>query len=306
MADRQPASRPIAIVGVASGLGARDHGCAAGPDALRDSGLMARLQHRGLHVGWEETLYPAAAGQDVLTTVRDLCERLAQKVATVLLHGAVPLVLGGDHSCAIGTWSGVRRFLGEAGPLGLIWIDAHMDSHTPATSPSGALHGMPLACLLGYGEPSLTGPHAKLLPQHVCLIGVHSFEPEEAELLARLGVRIYFMEEIGQRGLEAVMAEALARVQQGTAGFGISIDLDAINPRESPGIGSPAPGGLHRHDLAHALQLANGNAALLAVELMEYNPQHDPQRRTALAAAELLAALFAPATTGASRHSPGG
>jgi len=293
----------IAIIGAASGWGARDAGCADGPEALRAAGLDAYLQTRGGRTEWAETLHPNP-GHDRLWLVTDLCTRLAQRLAVVLAGGGFPLVVGGDHSCAVGTWSGVH--LATHGPLGLIWIDAHMDSHTPQTSPSGALHGMPLACLLGYGEPALTnlvGPGPVLLPQHVCLIGVRSFEAGEAALLERLGVRIFSMAEVRRRGVDAVFRDALNIAQNGTVGFGVSIDLDALDPKEEPGVGTPAEDGMHGEGLACALQQLRGNSHLLALEIAEYNPHRDRDSATARMALQLAAAAL---TSGAETGKFGG
>jgi arginase len=216
-------------------------------------------------------------------------------VVHTLIEGDFPLVIGGDHSCAIGTWSGVNAFLGGTGRLGLLWLDAHMDSHTFKTSPSKAIHGMPLACLLGYGDAKLTHviyDRPKILPQDVCLIGVRSFESEEAALLQTLGVRIYFMDEIKKRGLQKVFREAVARVSQHTAGYGISLDMDVLDPSEEPGVGSPAPDGLHRMELLAAFKSANADRRLLALEVVEYNPHRDNNYKTAHAVRELCDALL--------------
>src|ERR1700675_3393504 len=200
-------NRIISIVGAASGRGAKDRGCEAGPEALRRSDLATRLWRGGLDPIWEATI-AAEPIEDDIAAVRNLCAPLSERVRTIIARGAVPFVLGGDHSCAIGTWSGVAAALRPRGPLGLIWIDAHMDAHTPTTTPSGALHGMPLACLPGHGEPSLAALRAAhpLAREHVCVVGVRSFEPGEAEFLSGLGVRVFPMDEIDQRGLGEVMA----------------------------------------------------------------------------------------------------
>lgn len=286
-------NRNVCIVGAASGRGAKEQGCEAGPEALRRSDLATRLWRSGLDPIWEATI-PAEAADDDTAAVRNLCAPLSQRVRNIAERGAFPLVLGGDHSCAIGTWSGLAAALRSRGSLGLIWIDAHMDAHTPATSPSGALHGMPLACLLGHGEPSLVAlleGHA-LLPENVCLVGVRSFEPDEAELLKRLGVRVFAMDEIDQRGLGEVMAEAHDIATRGTAGFGVSIDLDVIDPAEAPGVGTPVPWGLECAALAHALAAVSSDPRLLAAEIAEYNPSADQDNHTALAAASLAGALL--------------
>ena len=287
----------IQIIGAASCAGARDRGCADGPDYLRDSGLVHRLQEQGVDLSWRTTLYPGSESPPP-AVVRDMNERLAREVANSAASGALPLVIGGDHSCAIGTWSGAFLAVRERGPMGLIWIDAHMDSHTPQTTPSGAIHGMPLAVLLGYGTPELVNiaaPEAKLLARHLCLIGVRSHEEGEAELLRKLGVRVFFMTEVKRRGMDAVMSEAFAIACNGTAGFGISIDLDAFNPGESPGVGTPVRNGLHLLELDRVLSGIASHPGLLALELAEYNPHHDRHRRTLRLIGDLIAAFSQPA-----------
>lgn len=288
--------RSIRILGAAWGIGARDRRCEDGPDTLRATGLVSRLRSRGIDVSWKDSVRPhAIRGPNPVQEVGHLCRRLAHKVCAVVKEGALPVVLGGDHTCAIGTWSGITQALQKRGPLGLIWIDAHMDSHTPHTTPSGALHGMPLACLLGYGEPALTPSgdgDALLLPQHVCLIGVRSFEPEEAALLKHLGVRIFTMEDIVRKGLDAVFREAVNIVRNRTAGFGVTIDLDAVDPEDAPGTGLPVPGGIRAHELATALAQVAGDPSLLAVEIAEFNPHLDKRGVTAEQIGTLLDAVL--------------
>jgi arginase len=294
MEPASPPIRNIMIIGAASGAGAPDPSTAEGPDALRHYRVFHDTPLR--HVEWDAILRVPRSERDTpLLAVAALDTRLAAEVERVLRAGHFPLVVGGDHSCAIGTWSGVHRVLAPKGPLGLIWIDAHMDSHTFATTPSGQIHGMPLACLLGHGAAALTaidGPEAKLLPQHVCLIGVRSFEVGEAALLNRLGVRVFDMAEIGRRGLADVFDEALAIVQRGTAGFGVSIDLDVLDPGEEPGVGTPVPGGLRRAELSAALSHLRGNPAFVAMEIVEYNPRKDRGHATAEAAGALARAVM--------------
>src|SRR5512134_2788988 len=230
----------VQIVGAASGLGAAEPGCADGPARLRLAGLDAHLVARGVAATWADTLFPdQEPGEPVVCR---LCERLARTTAKIVRSGAVPLVVGGDHSVAMGTWRGVANAV--EGPLGLLWIDAHLDAHTPETSHSGKLHGMPLAALLGQTGDALCEPGAALSPEHVCVVGVRSFEPEEAALAAALGVRIYTIAEIDRRGLAEVMGEAFARVRTGTAAYGITLDLDAIDPADAPGVTTPVAGGL--------------------------------------------------------------
>jgi len=288
--------RRTVVVGVANGYGAGDPACQDGPEVLRALRFLSDLEEARNSFHWDEPIRLAEllAGE-ALDAVENIASQLADRVGQHLQRGDFPLVIGGDHSCAIGTWSGVRRGLGAEARLGLIWIDAHMDSHTFGTSPSRNIHGMPLACLLGYGDRRLTGiagAGAKLLPGDVCLIGVRSFESEEAALLRKLGVRIYFMDEVGRRGLHDVFAEARRLVRRQTAGYGISIDMDALDPVEEPGVGTPVPGGLLRADLTAALVLAHGDEKLLALEIVEYNPYRDEHFVTARAIHDLCRSLI--------------
>lgn len=287
--------RNTVVVGVASGYGAANPACQDGPEVLRALRFLSDLERSRNRFRWDEPIRNRllAAG-DTLGAVEDIACQLAARARKYVQEGSFPLVIGGDHSCAIGTWSGVKRALAAEARLGLIWIDAHMDSHTFGSSPSKLIHGMPLACLLGVGDRRLTdiaATGAKLLPQDVCLVGVRSFESDEAELLAGLGVRIFFMDEIRQRGLHEVFGEALALVRRATVGYGISIDLDALDPVEEPGVGSPVPGGLLRADLIDALRLAHGDDRLLALEIVEYNPYLDEHFVTAHAIHDLCQSL---------------
>ncbi len=206
---KQPHQPRIEIIGAASGHGAPDPRCADAPAALRAAGLLPRLRAAGIIATWRATVRPSPAHSRLpLTAVAQVCRDLARHAEAAVARGSLPLVLGGDHSCAIGTWKGIAK--ATSGPLGLIWIDAHMDAHTPQTTESGRLHGMPLAALLGHGDETLTGiaSGARLDPRHVCLIGVRSFEAGEAALLRRLGVRIFPMREVRQRGFDATLREA--------------------------------------------------------------------------------------------------
>lgn len=289
-------ARRVAVIGVASGYGAGDPACQDGSEVIRALRFLSDLEavDAGLH--WDEPIrlalpHPA----DALDAVENIAVQLADRVGQHLEQGDFPLVIGGDHSCAIGTWSGVKRALGASARLGLIWIDAHMDSHTMATSATRHIHGMPLASLLGRGDPRLAavaGAGAKLLPEDVCLIGVRSFEADEVVLLRQLGVRVYFMHEVRRRGLSEVFAEALCRVAAQTRGYGISIDLDALDPAQGPGVGTPVPGGLLRAEMTDALALAQGDERLLAVEIVEYNPYRDEHFVTARAVHDLCRSLI--------------
>jgi arginase len=275
----------IEIVGVRSGVGGRDPGAAGAVDGLRAAGLAERLQAGGLDARWGKRLEPARAhAGDPTAAMAGLAPQLAQAVKEVIGRGAFPLVIGGDHSCAIGTWSGVAAAHRARGTPGLVWIDAHLDSHTPETSHTGLIYGMPLAALLGHGERCFTDclvAHAKVLPQHVCVLGARSYEPEERALLDRIGVRVIGMDEIGRRGMAEALTEALAIARAAPAGYGITLDLDVIDPREAPGVGTPAPGGVPAQELIAALAQTASDAHLRGLEIAEYNPKRDRNGVTA-------------------------
>lgn len=291
--------RLVQVFGAAIGRGAGDEGCAVGAEALRRAGLVQSLSAAGVRARWEATIAPGREGGD-LAAVRRFSRELARPVCTSVQRNRLPLVVGGDHSCAIGTWSGVASALRPHGPLGLVWIDAHMDAHVPHTSPSGNLHGMPLALLLGHGDHVLTrlaGAPA-LRPEHVCLVGVRSYEEGEARLLARLGVRVITMEEVARRGAGDCLAEAASIAQAGTAGFGVSLDIDSIDPLEAPGVGTPVPHGLHAAELAAGMAKIVAHPRLTALEVVEYNPLRDRDGETGRLVSGLIVDTLAAATGG--------
>lgn len=286
--------RQIELIGAAWGLGGADPGCAQAPAALAPL-VVRELVRRGAAVAPGPMLTPRPGERRREAAVGRLCALLASAVGDALRGGRLPCVLGGDHSCAVGTWTGAARVLRERheGPLGLVWVDAHMDSHTPATSHTGRLHGMPLAWLLGQDDDPLYGlATGAIEPAQVALIGVRSFEAEEHARLERLGVRVFHEQEVARRGLATVFAEALAIATAGTAGFGLSIDLDVVAPEEAPGVGTPVPGGLSGPELARAVAGIGGRPDLVAVELAEYCPRRDPDGRSARVAVATLAAAL--------------
>src|SRR5919205_728501 len=282
--------RQVELIGAAWGLGGPEPGCAEAPAALTPL-LAAELERRGVPVHAGPILFPSRTERRRQLAVSKLCGLLASAVAESLRRGRLPCVLGGDHSCAGGTWSGVAR--ATKGALGMVWIDAHMDAHTPKTSHTGRLHGMPLAWLLGQDDDPLYGLGTGVLePENVALIGVRSYEPEERERLERLGVRIVYMAEVEKRGIEAVLEEALAIATRGTVAFGVSVDLDVVTPDEAPGVGTPVPGGVSGTQLTRALERIGPRANLAAIELVEYSPRLDPSGRTARVAVDIVRALL--------------
>lgn len=290
--------RQIELIGAAWGLGGPEPGCAEAPGALMPL-IEGEMQRCGVPVHSGPILSPLRTERRKQLAVSKLCGLLASAVADSIHRGHLPCVLGGDHSCAGGTWSGVARSV--RGELGLVWIDAHMDAHTPGTSHTGRLHGMPLAWLLGEDDDPLYGLATGVIePEHVALIGVRSYEPEEKLRLERLGVRVVYMEEIRSRGIKPVLDEAIAIATRGTTAFGISIDLDVVTPDEAPGVGTPVPDGVSGAELGRALDGIGLRADLAALELVEYSPRLDPTGGTARVAVDLVRA----ALCGGARQQP--
>ena len=288
------AKTTLTFLGYACELGTPCRGTAAGPQHFIQSQPFQRLRPLISHIDCF-TPNAAAQGLEATTLLQEINTHLATKTEGLTRQGQPFVTVGGDHSSAIGTWSGVSTGLSDQGDLGLIWFDAHMDSHTPESTHTGNIHGMPLAVLLGYGDPVLTALHSprpKIKGEHLCLIGIRSFEPEEEALLKSLNVRIFFMQEIQERGIKAIFAEALAIATTGTAGFGISFDLDVIDPTEAPGVGTPAPRGLLSAPLITALQAWNHHPQLLGLEIAEFTPILDIEGRTETIIAEIIEAIW--------------
>ncbi len=295
--------RRAALIGAASGWGAGIQLMQDGPQALRDFGLAERLTAAGIPAHWAAMV---AAGKDRRTAPDptpqqkfELVARhnagLAGAVASAMAQGDLPVVLGGDHAIAIGTWGGVSRGMAGA-PFGLIWLDAHLDAHTVETTPSMNAHGMSAAVLLGHGLPEFLAVGGGVLrPENLCYVGIRSYELAEWALLRRLGVRIFHIDEVGERGLAAVMAEALAIATRDTAGFGLTIDLDGFDPEDVPGVGLPVPDGIRGADACAVLRHLGRDPRLRAIEIAEYSPELDRGARTARLAQDLLTSLLTPA-----------
>lgn len=288
----------LSLIGYASGIAANDVGCAEGPLQLQNHCLEQQLSEQHLHCHWQAMLVPRSGNNnDRLQRVVELNAELAAITFELVQQHKSFVVLGGDHSCAIGTWSGVAAALAkqQESELGLIWIDAHMDSHTFETTSTGNIHGMPLAALLGYGDPALTQigmPRPKIDPKRLVLIGIRSFEAEEEKLLQRLGVRIYNMEAIAKRGLDRIFAEAIAYIKENSLKFGVSLDVDAIDPFDAPGVGVPEANGISGETLCEVLTQLRQETSLIGVEVVEYNPYHDKDHKTERLIKEILLSIF--------------
>jgi arginase len=289
----------IAIIGAPMDLGAGRRGVDMGPSALRLAGLNDKLATLGYEVedlGNVRVEQPEAspvgpAEARYLAQIAHICERLAEMVEQAADQGRMPLVLGGDHSVAVGTVSGMaRHFRKTQRKMGLLWIDAHADMNTPETSPSGNVHGMPLACLIGLGPRELTniaGCAPAVEPESVALIGLRSVDDVERFNVREAGVHPFTMRDIDERGMVAVMQEALEITSAGAAGFHLSLDMDAIDPREAPGVGTPVRGGITYREAHLAMELICDSGRMTSMEIVEVNPVLDESNRTALLAVEL-------------------
>lgn len=289
------ARKTIYSIGYASGIAAGNNGCGDGPDYLKKSNLGSTLESEGIILNWEKFIYPKPL-ENKSKIVKDLCEELAVLIKDHVEKHEKFIVFGGDHSSGIGTWSGAFGAKKKKEPIGLIWVDAHLDSHVSETSPSGNIHGMPVAALLGYGSPELThimGNEAKILPQNLCFVGIRSFEEGEADLIQRLGIRVYDIAAVKERGIKVIMQEAKDYVSQNTVGYGLSVDLDGLDPQDAPGVGTPEQDGILVKDFCEALKPFHDDPRLLGVEIAEYNPHLDKNQLTIQSIKSILSALFA-------------
>jgi arginase len=293
------AKREVAIIGAALDLGQGRRGVDMGPSAMRYAGLEERLTSLGFEVrdqGNVETAVPeATALQDerarFLPEIKRTCERIAAKVVEVVGTGATPLVLGGDHSVALGTLGGLASSRGVGGVL---WIDAHSDINTPETSPSGNVHGMALGAALGLGGDAFASdawPLPALDPKRVALLGVRQLDDGERRLLREASVRVFTMSEIDRIGVERAVREALDRVA-GPNFVHVSLDLDALDPEIAPGVGTPVRGGLTYREAHLALELVAESGLAGSLEVVEVNPILDRENTTALTAVELVASAL--------------
>ena len=282
----------VTIGNVHLDLGAGRRGVDMGPSAIHLAGLVPEVKELGhevienfeVHVPSPETVEVGDSSARFLATIVDACSRLADHVEDALDRGRFPVVLGGDHSVAIGTISGMARHFRKKGQkLGVIWVDAHTDMNTPSSSPSGNIHGMPLAVLLGEGHPALTaiaGERPALDPEFVAVIGARDIDHMEREVIRRTGVRVYTMSELDDRGTAVCVREAIERVSRATAGIHLSFDLDGVDPDHAPGVGTPVPGGLDLRESHLICEKVAQTGRLVGVEVVELNPILDDKNRT--------------------------
>jgi arginase len=285
-------------------LGAGRRGVDMGPSALRIAGLNDKLAQLGyesedlgnVQVDQPESSPAGAPHARYLTQIAHTCVRLAEMVERAAGRGRTPLVLGGDHSCAVGTVAGMaRHFRAQGRSLGVIWIDAHADMNTPETSPSGNIHGMPLACINGLGPPELTsiaGAGPMVSAGNVAIVGLRSVDEIERLNVRGTGVHPFTMRDIDERGLRSVMQEAIHYASSGTAGFHLSLDMDAVDPGEAPGVGTPVHGGITYREAHLAMEMVCDSGLMASLEVVEVNPVMDEANKTAILGVELaLSAL---------------
>jgi arginase len=275
-----------------------------GPSAVRVAGLEARLEAIGhkvedagnVAVAIPEQKKEGDAHAKYLKEITVTCTKHADLVLKTLEAGKVPIVLGGDHSVAAGTVAGIAEFYRrQQQKIGLIWIDAHSDINTPDSSPSGNVHGMPLAAIMGLGPPELSNIfnfHPKVNPENCVLVGVRDVDAIEKENIRRAGVEAFTMRDIDERGMRAVMEEALKMASRGTAGYHVSLDMDWVDPEDAPGVGTPVRGGATYREAHLAMEIISDHGGMLSFEIVEVNPVIDERNRTADLAVELAASAF--------------
>jgi arginase len=293
------ANEGVAIIGAALDLGSGRRGVDMGPSAIRYAGLEARIEGLGRPVvDWGNVTTAVAEASAVgdervrfLAQIKETCERVASLVVRAAEEGLLPLVLGGDHSVALGTLGGLAR---AKGPGGVLWLDAHGDLNRPETSPSGNVHGMPLAAALGLAGPEFDSSAFRLPavdPARLALVGVRSLDEAERELLAELDARVYTMSDLDRIGVEPVMREALEHVA-GDGFVHVSLDLDVLDPEVAPGVGTPVRGGLSYREAHLALELVSESGLAGSLEVVEVNPILDRENETAKLAVELVASAL--------------
>jgi arginase len=303
-AQAQP-TRRIRIIGVPLDLGASRRGVDMGPSAVRVAGLEARLEALGhqvtdggnIRVEIAETQAAGNENARFLKQIAETCTRTAEAVVKTLEEGLTPLLLGGDHSLAAGSVSGAAHFYRrQSQKIGVVWLDAHSDINTPESSPSGNVHGMPLAALLGLGPEllgNIFGYAPKIAAENTVLIGLRDIDAGERDNLRRAGVAaIYTMRDIDERGMRSVMEEALRVAGQGTAGYHVSLDMDWIDPEDAPGVGTPVRGGSTYREAHLAMEIIADHGRMLSLEIVEVNPVIDEHNRTADLAVELACSAF--------------
>ncbi|MGX6446408.1 arginase [Neobacillus sp. K501] len=292
--------KKLSIIGMPMDLGQMRRGVDMGPSAIRYAGINERLRPLfddvhdlgDIPIGRPEVVVDKESNLRNLDLVAEKNTLLAEKVDEVIQAGSFPLVLGGDHSIAIGTLAGVAKHYKN---LGVIWYDAHGDLNTAETSPSGNIHGMPLAVSIGLGHPLLTdigGYTPKIKPEHIVIIGARSLDEGEKILIQEKGIKVFTMHEIDRLGMAKVMEETIAYLKDKTDGVHLSLDLDGLDPMDAPGVGTPVMGGISYRESHLAMEMLEESGLITSAEFVEVNPILDEKNKTAQAAVALMGSLF--------------
>jgi arginase len=293
-------AQKVRIIGVPMDLGQSRRGVDMGPSALRGAGLQARIKQLGdqvedignLEVKQPEEMQIGEKRAKYLQEIAETCKDLATNVEKSLGEGFLPLVLGGDHSIAAGVAAGVSAFFRkDKKQIGYLWLDAHGDMNTPDSSPSGNVHGMPLAVIMGYGAPELVdllGFKPKAEPGNIVIVGARDLDAQERKIVKKSGIHVFTMRDIDERGMREVMSDALKYCMDDTAGIAVSLDMDFVDPSDAPGVGTPVRGGVTYREAHLAMEMIADSEAMVSLEIVEINPILDEHNRTALLGVELV------------------
>lgn len=292
--------KAVQVIGVPLDLGANMRGANMAPSAIRIAELHHKIHILGydihdsgdLDVPVRDTIAASDSAQKYLPQIHNICSKLEKIVHAAAAAERIPIVLGGDHSIAMGTIAGMSRFYHERQEsMGLVWIDAHADINSPTSSLTGNIHGMPLAVVMGHGHPDLVqigGFAPKIRPENIALIGIRMLDGPEQDILRKSGVRYFTMREIDERGMANVMKDALAVVGKGTSAVHLSFDLDGVDPLYAPGVSTPVTGGLSYREAHLALEMLAESGLLRSMEFVELNPMTDLEHKTAQLTVELI------------------
>jgi arginase len=297
---REMTHQKVRIIGVPMDLGASRRGVDMGPSALRVAGLQTRLKQLGhqvedignISVKQPEEMSYGEKRAKYLDEIAETCKDLGEAIEKSLGEGYFPLVLGGDHSIAAGAAAGVASFFRkEKKDIGYIWLDAHGDMNTPESSPSGNVHGMPLASIMGYGPPELTelmGFKPKAEPGNIVIVGARDLDAQERKIVKKSGIHVFTMRDIDERGMREVMSDALKYAMDDTGGIAVSLDMDFVDPSDAPGVGTPVRGGVTYREAHLAMEMIADSDSMASLEVVEINPVIDEHNRTALLGVELI------------------
>ena len=293
-------AQKVRIIGVPMDLGQSRRGVDMGPSALRGAGLQASIKKLGLQVEdignlsvkQPEEMPVGEKRAKYLQEIAETCGDIAAAAEKSLSEGFLPLVLGGDHSIAAGVAAGVANyFRKEKKQIGYLWLDAHGDMNTPESSPSGNVHGMPLAAIMGYGAPELVdllGFKPKAEPGNIVIVGARDLDAQERKIVKKSGIHVFTMRDIDERGMREVMADALKYAMDDTAGIAVSLDMDFVDPADAPGVGTPVRGGVTYREAHLAMEMISDSESMVSLEVVEINPILDEHNRTALLGVELV------------------